>query len=86
MLAEGLKTILGTCRGEAAACGFERGYAHLIEPDEHDEKPAGDFLYSLPDLTERRSHWMQPFLRRFYWPSQLLELQQNRYLRTVGSL
>ena len=86
MLAEGLKAVLGTCGGEAAARWLEWGYAHLIEPDEHDERPAGDFLYSLPDITEHRFHWLQPFLRRFYWPSLLPALQQNIFPRMKESL
>ena len=86
MFAEGLKAVLGACRSETAASRLERGYAHLVEPDEHDEGPACDFLYRLPDLTECRFHWMLPFLLRFYWPFQLLELQQNRCLRTIESL
>lgn len=86
MLEEGLKAVLGAGGSEAAACWFKRGDTHLVEPDEHDEGPACDFLYRLPDLTERRFHWMLPFLLRFYWPFQLPDPQQNRYLRMKESL
>ena len=37
--------ILGTCRGKPACGWLKRGYAHLIEPDEQNERKDED----LPD-------------------------------------
>lgn len=38
VLPEGFEGILGTCGGEAAGRRLQRGYAHLIEPDEQNER------------------------------------------------
>lgn len=44
VLAEGLEAVLGTCRGEPAACRLQGGDAHLIESDEQDERIAQGLL------------------------------------------
>ena len=54
---ECLQGVLRTGRSEAAACRLERGDAHLVETDEHDEREGGNLLDAAESLIQPLFHF-----------------------------